>query len=200
MKNFSSIYRTKGSKTQIVGRAELLPCLVAQIIWAQRMDGRAVIHHVDNEAERYAVIKGTSPTLDSAFLMAAFWKEDSERRAFSWFERIQSPTKPPMPLPERENLGLCAEGLRTGSNPDRRILVPSFHCVGIFLLGALFLCEHNVSKADVVLGQGKLGITIAKILTMINRHPCAPRPPKMRRLNGPRQPVDINAQRIVVRS
>ena len=33
------------------------------------------------------------------------------------------------------------------------------------------------------------------ILTMINRHPCAPRPPKMRRLNWPKQPVDIDAER-----
>ena len=101
------------------------------------MEGRAVTHHVDNEAARYAVIKGTSLTLDSAFLMAAFWKEDSERRAFSWFERIPSPTNPPMPLPERENLGLCAKGLRTGSNPDESSS-PAFLVTEYSFLGHCF--------------------------------------------------------------
>ena len=90
-----------------------------------------MIHHVDNEAARYAVIKGTSPTLDSALLMAAFWKEDSERRAFSWFERFPSPTMLP---PDKEDLGLCAKGLRTGSNPDESsstaILVTEYSFLG----------------------------------------------------------------------
>ena len=64
----------QGLKAQIVGQAELLPCLMARIVWADRMEGRAVIHYVDNEAARYALIKGTSPTMNSAFLTAAFWK------------------------------------------------------------------------------------------------------------------------------
>ena len=96
-----------GSKTQVVGQAELLPCLAARRLWKERCANRPVLNFVDNEAARYALIKGTSPTMDSAVLTAAFWKEESGLGAFSWFERVPSPSnladnpsrgKPPEPL------------------------------------------------------------------------------------------------------
>ena len=114
----------QGLKTQIVGQAELLPCLVARIIWAQRTEGRAVIHYVDNEAARYALIKVTSPTMDSAFLTAAFWKEDSNRKTFSWFERVPSPSNPAdAPSRKRKPEPLC-QGTPNQIEP-RQILIPS---------------------------------------------------------------------------
>ena len=80
-----------GSKTQVVGQAEILPCLAARMLWKERCRNRPVLNFVDNEAARYALIKGTSPTMDSAVLTAAFWNEDSGLGAFSWFERVPSP-------------------------------------------------------------------------------------------------------------
>ena len=66
-----------GRKKQVVGQAELLPCLVARHLWGERMKGRPVLHFIGNEAARYALIKGSSPTLESAWLIASFWGRES---------------------------------------------------------------------------------------------------------------------------
>ena len=51
-----------------------------------------MIHYVDNESARYALIKGNSPTYDSAALAAAFWTREAELACFSWFEWVPSPS------------------------------------------------------------------------------------------------------------
>ena len=81
-----------GLKQQIVGQAEMIPCLVAREVWKDRLRGRATINYVDNEAARFALIKGGSPTQDSAWIAAGFWRLDSDLRCHSWFERVPSPS------------------------------------------------------------------------------------------------------------
>ena len=78
------------TKKQVVGQAELVPCLVAKKIWKRRLRGRLVMHYVDNEAAKYALIKGTSPTRDSAWLVNEFWKSEAHLGSYSWFERVPS--------------------------------------------------------------------------------------------------------------
>ena len=80
----------EGSKQQIVGQAEILPCLMARLICGQRLTGRAALNYVDNEAARFALIKGGSPTMDSAWLAMSFWRADSDLLCHSWFERVPS--------------------------------------------------------------------------------------------------------------
>ena len=67
--------------------------MVARMMWADRRD-RAVLHFVDNDAARFALIKGSSPTTDSAWLTSQFWEEEASVGAFSWFERVPSPSNP----------------------------------------------------------------------------------------------------------
>ena len=55
-----------GAKTQIVGQAELLPLLLAKQLWAKRMANRPVIYVIDNEAAKYVLIKGYSPSRQRA--------------------------------------------------------------------------------------------------------------------------------------
>jgi len=81
-----------GQKQQIVGQAEMIPCLVARHVWKDRLKGRAVLNYVDNEAARFALIKGGSPTQDSAWIAAGFRRADSDLRCHSWFERVPSPS------------------------------------------------------------------------------------------------------------
>ena len=52
----------EGSKRQIVGQSELIPCHAAQIVWKDRMIGRRIFLYTDYEAARYGLIKSTSPT------------------------------------------------------------------------------------------------------------------------------------------
>jgi hypothetical protein len=84
----------QGHKTQVVGQSELLPCLAARIIWAERLRNRLVINYIDNDAARFAMIKGSSPTKDSAWLAGATWDQEAKVGAFSWFERVPSPSNP----------------------------------------------------------------------------------------------------------
>ena len=81
-----------GQKQQVVGQAEMLPCLVARHVWRNRLRGRAVLNYVDNEAARFALIKGGSPTQDAAWIAAGFWRADSDLRCHSWFGRVPSPS------------------------------------------------------------------------------------------------------------
>ncbi len=78
------------TKKQVVGQAELVPCLAAKRVWRRRLKGRLVMHYIDNEAAKYALIKGTSPTRDSAWLVNEFWKSEAHLGSYSWFERVPS--------------------------------------------------------------------------------------------------------------
>ncbi len=52
------------------------------------------MHFIDNDAARFSLIKGTSPTQDSAWLTGEFWRREAKAQAFSWFERVPSPSNP----------------------------------------------------------------------------------------------------------
>ena len=83
-----------GTKRQVVGQAELLPCVAARVVWAGKFADRKVMHFVDNEAVRFALIKGSSPTADSAWVTGDFWTREAAARSFSWSERVPSPSNP----------------------------------------------------------------------------------------------------------
>ena len=46
--------------------------------------------YLDNDAAKFALIKGTSPTRNSAWLVQQFWEGESELGTFSWFGRVPS--------------------------------------------------------------------------------------------------------------
>ena len=46
--------------------------------------------YVDNEAARFALIKGSSPTRESAWLVNEIWKTAAELEADLWIERVPS--------------------------------------------------------------------------------------------------------------
>ena len=79
-----------GTKRQIVGQSELLPCIAAKTVWRRRLRGRRVVLYVDNEAARFGLIKGTSPTKDSAWLLDEFWRREAEAETNTWVERAPS--------------------------------------------------------------------------------------------------------------
>ena len=80
----------EGNKQQIVGQAELVPCHAAQILWTQRLQGRRIVLHIHNEAARFGLIKGTSPTRDSAWLINSFWAAEARHGSNTWIERVPS--------------------------------------------------------------------------------------------------------------
>ena len=82
----------QGEKEQIVGQAELIPCILSRRIWKSRLQHRCCLHYVDNEAARCSLIKGYSPGRDNAFLTHFFWAEEEKPMCFSWFDRVPSPS------------------------------------------------------------------------------------------------------------
>ena len=52
------------------------------------MQGRDVIHYVDNEAARLSAIKGSSPSRSSAWLIQALWETEVMNESKSWFSRV----------------------------------------------------------------------------------------------------------------
>ncbi len=79
-----------GSKQQVVGQAEQIPCLAAKLMWADRIKGRQVVHYIGNEAAKFVLIKGTSPTRDSAWLVHEFWKMEANAETHTWMDRAPS--------------------------------------------------------------------------------------------------------------
>lgn len=85
---------SQGKKRQIVGRSELHPCIAARIIREERMRHRLVIHFVDNEACRFALIKRTSPTKASSWLAGHFLALEADAGSKTWVERVPSEGNP----------------------------------------------------------------------------------------------------------
>ena len=79
-----------GTKRQIVGQSELVPCVAAKVLWKKKLRGRLVMHYVDNEAAKYGLIKGSSPTRGSAWLINEFRRWVADQESFTWFERVPS--------------------------------------------------------------------------------------------------------------
>ena len=80
-----------GKKKQVIGQAELYPVIVARRFWSEKIRDRDGFHFVDNDSARYAPIKGSSPCLESAWLVQAFWTLESETsESRSWIARVPS--------------------------------------------------------------------------------------------------------------
>ena len=81
-------------KEQVIGQAELLPVYIAKCTWSSRVRGRRVLHFVDNDSAKFALIKGTSAREDSARILDAFWQLEVQLGTYSWFDRVRSESNP----------------------------------------------------------------------------------------------------------
>jgi hypothetical protein len=90
-----------GHKRQVVGQAELFPCWAARVIWKERLRGRPVVHMIDNEAAKFALIKGTTSEPTSAWITQLYWSLEVELECSTWLERVPSVSN-------------CADGPRRG--------------------------------------------------------------------------------------
>ena len=82
---------TKPGQRQVIGQAELLPILVAKTIWSELIKNEKVIHFVDNDSARLAMIKGYSPVFTSLRIITACSHRDAWNRTSSWYAQV--PTK-----------------------------------------------------------------------------------------------------------
>ena len=82
-------WSSKGG-TQVIGQTELAPAAVARLNWPELLGNARVIHFVDNDSARYALIRGSSPCLESAWLVQSSWTDENEIDCRSWIARVPS--------------------------------------------------------------------------------------------------------------
>ena len=79
-----------------------MPALVAKKLWSEELRGRRVIHFLDNDSARFALIKGSSGSPWSAAILDEFWLTDAALAISSWFDRVCSASNPADPASRLE--------------------------------------------------------------------------------------------------
>ena len=83
----------QGSK-QPAFQAELLPVMVEAATWEQEIHDRDVLLFLDNEAARYAMVKGYTPVASAARLVGEAWLQLAACGASAWVARVPSGSNP----------------------------------------------------------------------------------------------------------
>jgi hypothetical protein len=94
------------TKEQTIAQAELLPVVLARLIWRRRMRGRRIIFCIDNDGARLSLIKGTSSSRSSRILINAMLLSEVDFPAWIWYARVPTASNP-------------------GDAPSRLVLVPN---------------------------------------------------------------------------
>ena len=77
-------------QSQVIFQAELLPVLVARLLWSAELADRPNLTFVDNDSARHALVKGYSQVVVSARIVDAVWLAEAGLGALSWFARVPS--------------------------------------------------------------------------------------------------------------
>ena len=89
----ATLKRSFGCGEQLVAQAEILPVFASRVKWAHLLSARPacrVIQFIDNDAARYGLIKGHSPSAASAWLISEFWTVEASLGCCTWFDRVPS--------------------------------------------------------------------------------------------------------------
>ena len=62
--------------------------------YGERVRGRRILHFIDNNAARDALIKGYTRETAAAALVGEFWLEEAKNASLSWFCRVPSASNP----------------------------------------------------------------------------------------------------------
>ena len=116
----------QGQKAQIVGQAEVLPCLLARRMWSERMKDRAVHYFIDNDAARFGFIRGISDDPHMSVMLTSFWEEERITPSYPWFARVPT-TGNPADDPSRGDppCVLCSKS-KNPVHPKERVVDPFF--------------------------------------------------------------------------
>ena len=79
----------KASKNPI-HELEVLPVLVSLMLWSDDVSCAPLVHYIDNESSRMALIKGWGETSNSAKLVKEYVNLEMETQVKTWFARVPS--------------------------------------------------------------------------------------------------------------
>ena len=79
---------TRGGSQQVIGQAELLPVVMAKVVWAELLKESFLLTFIDNESAKFALIAGSSPVDASSHLVAASGELDALLGIRQWCCRV----------------------------------------------------------------------------------------------------------------
>ena len=114
-------WRVSGQK-QIIGQGELFPILVARHTWREKLVGRLIIHFIDNNSAKDALIKGHSQHPVSMSIVEQVWTQELELHSGSWYDRVPSDSNPA----DDPSRGSCQELIDAGAIQVSPVLPPEW--------------------------------------------------------------------------
>ena len=79
---------------QIICQLELYTLVLVRSLYAQRLQGRRALFFIDNEAARFAVIKGGTDSPSLATMCRVLATLDQQHGSYNWVERVPSLSNP----------------------------------------------------------------------------------------------------------
>ena len=87
------LWRAEGSK-QPIAMAELLPIVLAKIVWAEVISRRFTLYFVDNNSALFQSVSGSAKNKHSRVILLNSAKADLKNAGFSWYARVPSASNP----------------------------------------------------------------------------------------------------------
>lgn len=106
-KSLVSKWHALGSE-HCVAQAEMLPALVAKVLWKPMLCGRRVIHFIDNQSVKEALTKGNTASLASLEILSATVRQEISNMSITWYSRVPSASNL-ADDPSRLEFGFAAE-------------------------------------------------------------------------------------------
>ncbi len=78
--------------SHVVAQVELLPTLVARATWSSVLDNAWIIHFVDNDSVKAALVMGTTKSPASAAMVGMVADQESVATTRTWYSRVPSPS------------------------------------------------------------------------------------------------------------
>ena len=108
-------------KQTYMGQLELLAAPVALATWHDQLQGKRLIHFVDNDSASACLVRGYSPLVDSCALVGEYWLTACHYSIDPYIERVESKSNI-ADGPSRLDLSILHELKATFTAPDTSIL------------------------------------------------------------------------------
>ena len=82
-------WTAKGSK-QVIMEGEILPMLVARMLWSSVLRDTSMVGFIDNDAAKSALIRAYSTNGDASIILQEIVEYDMKFGLLTWYERVPS--------------------------------------------------------------------------------------------------------------
>ena len=77
-------------KKQLIGQAEILPTLLAKLVWPSKFRNRCNLAFIDNDSARFSLVRGFSPVRESSAMVNECRLADAQLSTLSWYARVST--------------------------------------------------------------------------------------------------------------